>query len=130
VTTDGGERLHTVLVVEDEITIALLIATVLEDEGHRVLTAGNGVQALERIAENKPDLIVSDLMMPLMDGAELAKALRENPATRDIPIVFMSALPQSAVDDRVDGHAGFLRKPFLEPALLALVRDVLEKART
>jgi CheY-like chemotaxis protein len=101
-----------VLVVDDEVGIATLLEDVLQDEGYGVLTAANGRQALERIATEKPDLILSDFMMPEMDGAALASALAASPDLTSIPIVLMSSLPEAAIAERCNGHAAFLRKPF------------------
>jgi CheY-like chemotaxis protein len=78
----------TVLIVEDEFAIADLLATVFADEGYRVLTAANGRQGLERLAEGpRPDLVMSDYMMPVLDGAGLLRAMRETEAHRDIPCI-------------------------------------------
>jgi CheY-like chemotaxis protein len=101
-----------VLVVDDEVGIATLLEDVLQDEGHRVLTASNGRQALERIATERPDLILSDFMMPVMDGAALVSALSASPDLTDIPVILMSSLPEAAIAERCNGHAAFLRKPF------------------
>lgn len=118
--------MKTILVVDDEFAIALLLSTVLEDEGYRVFTAANGRQALQRLAENRPDLVISDLMMPLMDGASMARAIRDDPASAGIPIVMMSGLPEAAVRERFDGYQGYLRKPFVDTRLIRLVREILE----
>jgi CheY-like chemotaxis protein len=101
-----------VLVVDDEVGIATLLEDVLQDEGYRVLTASNGRQALERIATEKPDLILSDFMMPVMDGAALVSALATSPDLTSIPVVLMSSLPEAATAERCNGYAAFLRKPF------------------
>ena len=103
----------TILVVDDEFGISELVEALLIDEGHRVLTASNGRQALERMGEARPDLVISDLMMPVMDGAALLRLMRESPEWRDIPFVLMCALPEAHVRDRLVGaYQGFLRKPF------------------
>jgi len=115
----------TVLVVDDEFSIALLLEAVLEDEGFRVITAANGRQALERMAEIRPNLIISDFMMPLMDGAAFGRAVRSDPAHLQTPIIMTSGLPESTIRERFEGHDAFLRKPFFEPALLKAVADAL-----
>lgn len=117
--------MKTVLVVDDEFGIALLLASMLEDEGYRVFTAANGRQGLERVHENRPDLIISDLMMPVMDGAAMARELHANQALSAIPIIMMSGLPEATVRERFDAYAKFMRKPFFEPALLDAVSEVL-----
>ena len=101
-----------VLVVDDEFGVANLLEDVLQDEGHRVLTASNGRQALERMAVERPDLIFTDYMMPEMDGAAMLSAIAADPDLASIPIVLMSSLPEVAVAERCNGYAAFLRKPF------------------
>ena len=101
-----------VLVVDDETGIASLLEDVLQDEGYRVVTASNGRQALERIAAERPDLILTDFMMPVMDEAALISALVENSDLRNIPVVLMSSLPEAAIAERCNGYGAFLRKPF------------------
>jgi len=117
----------TVLVVEDEFAIADLLEMVLTDEGHRVLTAANGRQGLERLAEGpRPDLVVTDYMMPVLDGAGLLRAMRESEAQRDIPCIVMSSMPEANVRERTDGYAAFVRKPFDLDALVQLVATILK----
>ncbi|HYH40008.1 MAG TPA: response regulator [Azospirillum sp.] len=118
--------MKTILLVEDEFGIAGVLTLLLEDEGYRVMSAANGRQALNRLAEARPDLVVTDFMMPLLDGAALGEAMRANPAWKDIPIVMMSAVPEAAVRDRFDGYTAFLRKPFPIPAFFDLITGVLK----
>jgi len=101
-----------VLVVDDEFGVANLLEDVLRDEGHRVLTASNGRQALECIAAERPDLIFTDYMMPVMDAAAMLSTIAANPDLASIPIVLMSSLPEVAVAERCNGYAAFIRKPF------------------
>jgi len=121
---------RTVLVVDDEFGTVEVLVAALEDAGYRVLTAANGRRALERLEENKPDLVVSDFMMPLMDGAALVEAIRSNPQFRDIPVIMMSAAPETALRKQVDGYEAFLRKPFRVPALLELIASLLNPPRS
>lgn len=102
----------TVLLVEDEIGIGALLRDVLLDEGHSVLLASNGRQALELVASQRPDLILTDYMMPVMDGAVLMKALADEPSSADIPVLIMSSMPEEIVVERCPGYAQFIRKPF------------------
>lgn len=118
--------MRTVLVVDDEFGTVEVLVAALEDEGYRVLTAANGRRALERLEENKPDLVISDFMMPLMDGAALVAAMRASPSYRDIPVIMMSAAPEAALRKHLDGYAAFLRKPFRMPVLLGIVRSTLQ----
>ena len=118
---------RTVLVVDDEFGTVDVLVAALEDEGYRVLTAANGRRGLERLEEHKPDLVISDFMMPLMDGAAMVAAMRAEPAVRDIPVIMMSTAPEAALRKHLDGYAAFLRKPFSIPALLDTVRSVLAR---
>ena len=93
-----------VLIVDDEFGIMKLLEDVLTDEGHRVLTASNGRQALERAAEEKPALVVTDFMMPIMDGAALVKAMAADARLADIPVVIMSSMPEATVAERSPGY--------------------------
>ena len=120
----------TILVVDDEFGIGELLEALLEDDGHRVLTAMNGRHALERIAEAKPDLVISDLMMPVMDGAALLAALRENVELRATPFALMCALPETSITDRVSGYDAFLRKPFKLADISRLVAKLLTPSST
>jgi len=91
----------TVLVVEDEVRLARTIELYLGQRGFRVRIAHNGQEALERIAEARPDVIVADIMMPVMDGYALCRRLRTDPATCTIPFLFLTAKADDR--DRVRG---------------------------
>ena len=118
--------LATVLIVEDEFAIADLLEMALSDEGYRVLVAGNGREGLQRLAEGpRPDLIISDYMMPFLDGAGMIEAMRQNEALRGIPYIVMSSMPESRVRERFDGYAALVRKPFRLTAVLELVGTIL-----
>jgi len=101
-----------ILVVDDETSITDIVKVVLMDDGYHVGTAGNGRHALDYLAVNQVDLILSDLMMPAMDGGALLDALRADPRYRDIPFVLMCSLPEATIADRVTGYSAFLPKPF------------------
>jgi CheY-like chemotaxis protein len=113
-----------VLVVDDEFGIVKLLEEVLTDEGHRVVIATNGQQALERAAREKPNLVVTDLMMPVMDGAALLRGMRADPQLADVPVVIMSAIPEATVAERSPGYAAFVRKPFNIFAVVDLVEKL------
>ena len=116
----------TILVVDDEFAIADLLEMVLVDEGHHVLTAANGRQALQRLVEHPlPDLIISDYMMPILDGAGMLKAMRDTETQRNIPCIIMSSMPEQNVRQRVDGIAAFIRKPFDLAKVIKLVASLL-----
>jgi CheY-like chemotaxis protein len=116
---------QTILVVDDELGAIEVVATALEDEGFRVLSAANGRHGLEKLTEGQVDLAVIDFMMPLVDGAALGKEMKANPAYQNIPIIMMSAVGESVVRERFDGYTAFLRKPFRISALIDTVRRVL-----
>jgi CheY-like chemotaxis protein len=116
----------TILVVDDEFGIGELLEALLQDDGHRVMTAMNGRHALERMAEARPDLVISDLMMPVMDGSVLLRAIREQAEYKDIPFMLMCALPESSIADRVAGYDAFLRKPFKLAEISGAVADLLK----
>ena len=117
------------LVVDDEAKLLRAVAATLREEGYDVATARSGADALVQINASIPDLVVSDIRMPGMDGHQLARALRSNPRTALIPIVFLTAK-----DEREDRIAGFrtgvdayLTKPFDPEELLAVVSNILKR---
>jgi CheY-like chemotaxis protein len=109
-----------VLVVDDDPDILDAICDILEGEGYRVARARHGAEALERVEEERPSLILLDLMMPVMDGVAFAQALRRQPHRGSIPIVVISADGSWHKATSV-GAAGFLAKPFDIDALLGHV---------
>ena len=113
-----------ILVVEDDDAIRTLVAEVLEDDGYRVREATNGAEALERLREERPDLIVLDLMMPVMDGWTFVNECRRLRWCGEVPIVVTSAshdLPRTAEQLRSLGVRNCLAKPFELDGLLELV---------
>jgi CheY-like chemotaxis protein len=120
----------TILVVDDEFGIGELLEALLQDDGHRVLTAMNGRHALERMAEAKPDLVISDLMMPVMDGASLLRAMRATADLQDVPFLLMCALPEASIADVATGYDAFLRKPFKLAEIAGLVAGLLRPGKT
>jgi CheY-like chemotaxis protein len=120
----------TVLIVEDEFAIADLLEIALTDEGYCVVRAANGRQGLERLAEGPPpDLVISDFMMPVLDGAGLVQAMRRSEGQRELPIIIMSSMPEANVRARIDSYAAFVRKPFQIAALMRLVATILQAAQ-
>jgi CheY-like chemotaxis protein len=115
----------TVLIVDDEASIVEALAEILSWEGFSVLTACNGEVALEELAKTPADVVLMDVMMPVMGGVETVQALRANPRTAAIPVVIMTAGP---VPDGIDGSLA-VRKPFELAALLRVIRRALEQAR-
>jgi CheY-like chemotaxis protein len=115
----------TILIVDDEKPVRQFLVTAFEQEGHRVLEAWHGRHALHIIAssDTRPDLVISDVMMPLVGGVELCRTLKADPATADIPVVLMSAAPQRASSSA--GADALIGKPFDLDALDALVHRLL-----
>jgi DNA-binding NarL/FixJ family response regulator len=119
------------LVVDDDPGLLLAVSETLREEGFEVQTARRGAEALTRVAESLPDLIISDIRMPGMDGYTLARNLRSAPRTRLLPIVFLTAKDETA--DRIAGFQSgvdaYLTKPFEPDELVAVVRSILERVR-
>ena len=111
-------RAPTVLVVDDQPPIVELLRDLLEDEGLVVLTAPDGLAALAVATATPPDLILTDLMMPRLDGRALRARLQEQPRTAQIPVLLMSAAGQARPGD---GFAAFIVKPFSVDVLLAAI---------
>jgi CheY-like chemotaxis protein len=119
-----------ILVVDDEFSVAEVLQSVLADAGHEVVTAVNGRQGLDLLGKRQPDLVLLDFMMPIMDGPAMLKAMKKDPAFRNVPAVVMSSLPESAVAEAARGmYAAFLRKPFKLAAVTDIVKAVLGQQR-
>jgi CheY-like chemotaxis protein len=108
-----------ILVVEDEAPIRELLVVLLRARGHRVVTAANGALALARVEEERPDLVLADVMMPVMSGLELCQRLKGEPATAATPVILMSAVDARYVVDA--GADAFVPKPFELDRLEALI---------
>jgi len=120
-----SDPVRTVLVVDDEFGVAEVLDAILTDEGYRVVTATNGRQALARIAEQRPDLMLLDYMMPILDGVAVLRALSADPNASDLPVVVMSALPEESISTETKRYAAFLRKPFRIKTVLAAIQRAL-----
>jgi PleD family two-component response regulator len=118
-----------VLVVDDDESIRSLLTTVLRMAGYAVTSARTGADALERLAEDVPDVIVSDVMMPDMDGFALVEALRRDQATQRIPLIFLTALGEKSnvVEGLGLGADDYISKPFQVDELLARVRAKIDR---
>ncbi len=124
----GGAR-PLVLVVEDEAALATMLRYNLEKQGYRVEEAADGQEALLRVAEAKPDLVLLDWMLPTLSGIEVCRQLRRRPATRELPIIMVTARTedQDAVRGLNTGADDYITKPFNMEALLARVRALLRR---
>jgi CheY-like chemotaxis protein len=116
---------RTVLVVEDEWAIADWLEVLLSEHAYNVVVAGNGREALDILHREIPDLVLTDFMMPFLDGAGLIAAMANDPRTRDIPVVLMTSLQESLVRERVKQYRAYLRKPFREAELMRVLGEVL-----
>jgi DNA-binding NarL/FixJ family response regulator len=130
--SDTPARPARILIVDDEAFNVDYLEQELEGYGYVTESAANGVEALAQVAADPPDLVLLDVMMPDMDGITALRLLKQDPETRLIPVVLMTAL--NAVDDRVRGiEAGaddFLSKPVDDRELLARIRTALSQKRT
>lgn len=117
-----------ILAVDDEKHIVRLIQVNLERAGYQVVTAFDGVEALKKVQEENPDLVVLDVMMPQMDGFETLKNLKANPQTRNIPVIMLTAKAQDADVFRgwQSGVDCYLTKPFNPLELLTFVKRIFE----
>ena len=113
-----------ILIANDDEDLLELCRHILEDCGHVIQTAADGRLALDLIRRWQPDMVLIDWVMPHVNGAEAIAILRGDPATRDIPILLMSASPSADVMARAAGADAFLSKPFL-PAELAACAGLL-----
>ncbi len=120
-----------VLVVEDEAPLVTLLRYNLEKEGFEVAEAADGEEALTRIAERRPDVVLLDWMLPLVSGIEVCRRLRRMPQTRMLPVVLLTARGEEA--DRVrgldSGADDYIAKPFSLRELVARLRAVIRRAQ-
>ena len=126
----GTAAKPTVLVVEDEVPLLTLLRYNLEKQGFRVDEAADGEEALLRVAENRPDLVLLDWMLPAVSGIEVCRRLRRRPDTRDLPIIMVTARAedQDAVRALDTGADDYISKPFAMDGLLARIRALLRRS--
>jgi len=120
-------REQRVLVVDDDTEIRSLVAGTLRRDGYTVFEVGDGLEALEVARRLLPDLVLLDMTLPGMDGVEVARQLKANPALASVPVVALSALTQEAVRERAlaAGCAHYLTKPCAPAALRDVVAQTL-----
>ena len=118
-----------IVLAEDELQIARLIEFKLKKEGYQVTCKENGEEALKAIREEKPDLILLDVMMPAMDGYEVLRQVKEDEGLKDIPVIMLTARAQEKdVVKGIDlGAEDYITKPFHPAELLARVKRILGK---
>ena len=117
-----------ILAVDDEKHIVRLVQVNLERAGYEVVTASDGVEALEQVKNELPDMIVCDVMMPRMDGFEVLRRLKADQSTREIPVIMLTAKAQDAdvFKGWQSGVDAYLTKPFNPMELLAFVRRIFK----
>ncbi len=118
-----------ILVVDDEVYIVHILDFSLGMEGYEVVTALNGEEALAKAAEHKPDLVVLDIMMPKMDGYETCRRLKGDDATRNIPVILLSAKGRN-VDQKMGFEVGaddYITKPFSPRKLVERINVILNQ---
>lgn len=119
-------KIFRILAVDDIQDNLILVEAILESEGYEIDLASDGIKALQKIEQSPPDLILLDVMMPGIDGYEVTRRIRKNPATSYIPILLITAFHESSVVEGLDAGADdFIRKPFDTDELLARVRSLL-----
>ena len=120
----------TILIVEDEAPLVTLLRYNLEKQGFQVEDAGDGGEALTRIAETPPDLVLLDWMLPSLSGIEVCRQLRRRPPTRHLPVIMLTARAedQDAVRGLDTGADDYITKPFSTEALIARIRALLRRS--
>jgi len=114
-----------VLIVDDEFGLAEVVAEMLGERGFATVLAINGQLALERIREESFDLVLLDCMMPILDGTGVVRAMRAAPATADLPVILMTALPHAVPTDVEAAACAVLRKPFSPGELFTAIERCL-----
>ena len=116
-----------ILVVDDEPDVLLIVKTGMQAEGYDVVTASNGLDALAMVKEEKPDVVILDVMMPLMDGFEVLAKLKEDDATAAVPVIMLTGLSERSKIQKalISGIHFYVVKPFEFEELIQKVRTVL-----
>lgn len=130
--TEPSSKRRRVLVVDDDPKVLSLVVELLEQESYEVSAAGDGAGALALVSSCEPDLVISDVVMPVLDGIELCRRLKENPLTASIPVLLMSGartLPEDSLDGLSAGADDYLEIPFRHEALLIKVARLTERHR-
>ncbi|OBQ39656.1 MAG: chemotaxis protein CheY [Anabaena sp. CRKS33] len=121
----------TILIADDDIGTSLSISDYLDLSGYHVITADNGMDALSMLEKHHPDLLVTDIMMPLMNGYELVRRVRQLSAFRLLPVILLTA--RTKIQERILGYQSgcdlYLPKPFELEELVAAIRNLLERSQ-
>ncbi|MBJ6750025.1 response regulator [Geomonas anaerohicana] len=119
-----------ILIIDDSELVLAMAKDALDQAGYQVLTATNGIEANRFIfAKDRPDLIIMDIMMPMLDGNKKAKLLKENEVSRDIPILLLSSKSEAEMRELVDEAKanGYILKPFTPAQIIKAVSEVLSR---
>jgi DNA-binding NtrC family response regulator len=119
--------MNTILIVDDEYLIADILGFALEDAGYLVEKVSNGLKALEALKEKRVDLVITDFMMPVKNGEELLRAIRDELLLPDLPVILMSGAQASQGLVSPDAFAAVFDKPFDMDRMIATVRELLER---
>jgi CheY-like chemotaxis protein len=115
-----------ILVVDDDPDIRLFLGFSLKKAGYEVLQAANGAKALEVLREHAPDLIITDAMMPVLDGYGLIQAVKSETSSREIPILMLTGKDSEQVTEGNARPEAYMRKPFATPDILAVIQKLLK----
>jgi CheY-like chemotaxis protein len=120
---------HTILLADDSVTVQRVVELTFADEGFGVVSVGTGAQAIERIEQDRPDIVLADVSMPNGDGYEVAAHVKGHPHLAHIPVVLMTGAFEQIDDSRAwpAGYDGVLAKPFEPHMVIGLVRDLLSR---
>jgi CheY-like chemotaxis protein len=113
-----------ILVADDEVLLSEILAVMLMDDGHEVVTAPHGRAALQMIRERKPALVVTDFMMPLMTGLELAEAIRADADLADLPVILLTGAQGDIARKHGDLFEAVIDKPYRPDELLTLIKNI------
>jgi CheY-like chemotaxis protein len=116
---------HSILIVDDEFALAELLGELLELRGFEVTLAINGQLGLARMSERRFSLVLTDMMMPLMNGIEMIRRMRATPALAEIPVIVMTAVPTGISEDERRLVQGVLTKPFGPTVLFEMIERLL-----
>ena len=116
------------LLIDDEVQLLEMLQIRLEANGYEIVTANDGVEGIEKVKSENPDLIILDIMMPKMDGYEVCEILKNDPQYSKIPIIFLSAKAQedNMKIGKEEGAEAFVKKPFETSDLLTKIEELLK----
>jgi two-component system response regulator VicR len=126
---EGRSLVRDIVLIEDEPAVAGMVRIVLQDEGYRVCVAQNGKAGLQLVRETHPDLVLADMMMPVLDGEAVARSIHADPQLADVPVVLMSA-GRGPTPDLEGLYQAFLSKPFELDTLLDVVARQIRSPTT